>query len=989
MFKEMIKKTKKSIVLKTMVFVFTMIATFLMMPSDDAYAWDSPANYNGRVEQQPASWIPSSWYNPPSAQHAASRYTSNTSHVVIRFVDNNSGGTISTYNLNLWGPANGLTPYGWNPWNVDANSFRLNMSLTHTGGSNLGLRFTNGSNVAQSSIAITGRDADDGMPYVEGFEASINYNIPIGYYASGFNGNGTSLNAYRYQTLNGGTASEAIRQFYYPARSYTYWCQTASGPSTLTDSGFSIAGSMTSVIPNNFGFGAAGKVLTIYLNRVNYTVSYNGNGATGGSTAAQSAVWGTGFNLRPNGFNRTYTVNYNANGGSVSTPSKAVASSFLGWYDRGYIKYNGFDYWWTTFDFPYYINKYSDAKAAYGYNKSAAVYHFYQTVIANVEGSARWSAPTFNLDVYRNNYADLRSAFGNNRLSYLNHYQAYGRGENRDAGSDTSGVSDVYPNGAGVANLSVTNGYTVPLYAKWKYNATTLPTPTKTGYTPKGWYTAASGGTYVGAAGGSYTPKANTTLFAQWTPNTYYVAYHPNKPSGASSDVTGTMAKTTHVYDTASNLRANTFSLTGWTFTGWNTAPDGSGNSHANGRSISTFTATNGGTVNLYAQWTPNTYYIEFDGNGATSGNMAKMTCKYDTNYTLTTNAFAKTGYTFDGWSLVRNGVVSYGDRVAVKNVTDVNNKTITLYAKWTPITYTLRFDPNSDNGIGTVEGSMSSMLLTYDEAINLPLNTYTKTTAGSIEVKDGEKVPRPSVFRGWSFNSADLDPAYLDGALVGNLTTTPNATLTLYAIWDDAPSFIVAEHPDRYFSLEDAKNGIITEAELLSTVVVYDRETNPLERKTSEDVITSGNDIGVTLVDYKATDFTDLTSDASVSTRYKVKDEIGNTAFLVVTVYISVNEPMAEAEIKYTRSISDAYYKDDTGVYKSVEDGGLAENSRWVNDDLYKNILDDVLSTDTYEYRFTFDADELAAIREYVETNGFGNSENPSALRSLFNTFD
>ncbi len=43
-------------------------------------------------------------------------------------------------------------------------------------------------------------------------------------------------------------------------------------------------------------------------------------------------------------------------------------------------------------------------------------------------------------------------------------------------------------------------------------------TVTRTGYTFNGWYTAASGGTKVTT---SWVPSANTTLYAQWTPNIY------------------------------------------------------------------------------------------------------------------------------------------------------------------------------------------------------------------------------------------------------------------------------------------------------------------------------------------------------------------------------------------------------------------------------------------------------------------------------------
>ncbi len=44
----------------------------------------------------------------------------------------------------------------------------------------------------------------------------------------------------------------------------------------------------------------------------------------------------------------------------------------------------------------------------------------------------------------------------------------------------------------------------------------TLPTPTRSSYTFKGWYTASSGGTKIGDAKASYTPTEDITLYAQW-----------------------------------------------------------------------------------------------------------------------------------------------------------------------------------------------------------------------------------------------------------------------------------------------------------------------------------------------------------------------------------------------------------------------------------------------------------------------------------------
>lgn len=86
----------------------------------------------------------------------------------------------------------------------------------------------------------------------------------------------------------------------------------------------------------------------------------------------------------------------------------------------------------------------------------------------------------------------------------------------------------------------------------------TLPTPTRTGYTLAGWYTAVSGGTKV-----SSTTKttASATLYAHWTANTYNVSYSLD---GGSH---GTTHPTSGTYDKEFYVSAPTCS--GHTFAGW------------------------------------------------------------------------------------------------------------------------------------------------------------------------------------------------------------------------------------------------------------------------------------------------------------------------------------------------------------------------------------------------------------------------------------
>ena len=66
-----------------------------------------------------------------------------------------------------------------------------------------------------------------------------------------------------------------------------------------------------------------------------------------------------------------------------------------------------------------------------------------------------------------------------------------------------------------------------------------LPTPTRTGYTFKGWFTAASGGTLIGLAGASYTPYSDVSIpmFAQWTEDELAVTGFDAAPYAVTSSI--------------------------------------------------------------------------------------------------------------------------------------------------------------------------------------------------------------------------------------------------------------------------------------------------------------------------------------------------------------------------------------------------------------------------------------------------------------------
>ena len=99
------------------------------------------------------------------------------------------------------------------------------------------------------------------------------------------------------------------------------------------------------------------------------------------------------------------------------------------------------------------------------------------------------------------------------------------------------------------------------------------------------------------------------------TPNTYYVQFKANGGSG-------TMENQAFTYDAPQALTANAFSRTGYIFSGWNTAYNGSGVPYQDQQIVKNLTTVDGETVTLYAQWAddlPFYWHADADHDGSTA----------------------------------------------------------------------------------------------------------------------------------------------------------------------------------------------------------------------------------------------------------------------------------------------------------------------------------------------------------------------------------
>ena len=316
--------------------------------------------------------------------------------------------------------------------------------------------------------------------------------------------------------------------------------------------------------------------------------------------------------------------------------------------------------------------------------------------------------------------------------------------------------------------------------AQYTENNVTLPTPTKTGYTFDGWYTASTGGNKVTSP---YTPTNDITLYARWTANQYRITFDAD-----GGNVTPSTKQVT--YDQKYG-ELPTPTKTGYTFEGWfmddstqitsndtvKITEDKTLKAHWQGATYTLTVNPNGGTWNgSSAQQTvtgtynatktianptaPSGYTVTLNNDGTTTQITQTKTFTgwtssgkgsiSDTTYTfgdgdgtitaqykdddVTLPEPTKTGYTFDGWYTAATG----GDKV---NTSYKPTNNITLYARWTANKYKVTFDGNGATGIPT------SKDVTYGEKYGeLPTPTKDGYEFDGWYKEDGTKVTEDDI---------------------------------------------------------------------------------------------------------------------------------------------------------------------------------------------------------------------------------------------------
>lgn len=444
-----------------------------------------------------------------------------------------------------------------------------------------------------------------------------------------------------------------------------------------------------------------------------YTSSSGGSKVTSSTKATKSMTVYAHWKIK------SYTVTFNANGGSVSPTSKTVEygttiSSFPTPTRTGYT----FGGWSTsasggslisslkvTKDQTLYanwlINQYKVTFNANGGKVSPTSLTYEYGQVTDV-----FPTPTREGYTFQGWYTSASGGTKITSLKVTKNQTIYAHWE------ETSYTVTFNANGGKVSTTSIMAKYDEDI---------TLPTPTREGYKFLGWWDDEVGN--VGYY--SYTVKKSVTLKAHWQISSYHVIFNAN--GGTFTDGT-TLNMSYEIYhnETIIGSWIPTPSRSGYSFEGWYTEEYG-GTKFTSSTPITS-------DMTVYAHWSyiPSvTYvYLYYDANGGTVSSSYKAVAEGSTAGTLLTPT--RTDYTFLGWFTDATG----GTEVTSSTRIDYS---MTIYAHWKyspPVPkYTLTFNANggsvSTSSKVVEEGSAAGTLPTPTRADYTFLGWFTDPTDG------------------------------------------------------------------------------------------------------------------------------------------------------------------------------------------------------------------------------------------------------------------
>ena len=410
--------------------------------------------------------------------------------------------------------------------------------------------------------------------------------------------------------------------------------------------------------------------------------------------------------------------------------------------------------------------------------------------------------------------------------------------------------------------------------------AITLSThkPARPGYTFKNWNTVQNGSGTAYAPGASFTGSGGTIyLYAQWTINTYSVAYNANGGSGAPSAQTKT-------HGTALTLSSTKPTRTNYNFLGWGVSSSSTTASYAAGASYTTDAA-----ITLYAVWELAYSYPRITnlsifrsnsgGTASDSGTYFKISFSWATDSTVssikvewkktsatswTSSTISASGTSGSASKVLGSNAISVESTYDVRvTVADAKGSTV-LTGRVAAKTYPIDF---KSGGTGTAIGKPAETANLFDVGWDAKFNkdVYFANPIGGRNYIMNSKGDN---YSGWTYTGSVVTDSLKGYCMQKSITTTAEDYLGSCRINRLEPSTVYTFSMDIW--INDYVSGV-------DVYMLTDREDNQKTGNQYVDVHAIGMGLSLTKNKWQRVYIT-FTSNANAYTGYVRIDNNGST---------------------------------------------------------------------------------------------------------------